>query len=307
MNHSRRDYSYAPPPNYSEMPGRGDRSRKRHPNDHEEEKRQMKFSRSNNDTDDAQRRPQFANSTFTSTSVNRSSEDESKSLQSESRKCIAEMQEEIKILERSRSPEIQYLTHSRRLLKEETKKIGENFNPDWIDLSNSAPSIKVIKCVLLPKSHSSSNVLGRLFGVGGATLKKVCQVYKCRISIAGSGSRKNSEEERRLLDSGDPSFAHLSCPLHAEVSTCAPPHLAYTRLSQVLILFHKLIHEKEQFEQDGITFEARSRDRKSDENQQQVNAMPKMEKPNYEEGPINPSYSDYPAFDDETYESERRF
>jgi hypothetical protein len=299
MNHPRGDYSYAPPPNYSEMSGRGDQSRKRHSNEYEGEQRQMKFSRSNNDTGEAQRRPQFANPTFQAPPVNRSSNDESNRLQSNSRKCIAEMQEEINIIERSRSPEIQYLIHSQRLLNEETKKLSENYNPDWLDLSNSAPPIKVVKCVLLPKL----NVLGRLFGVGGATLKKVCQVYKCRISIAGSGSRKNPEEERRLLESGDPNFAHLSCPLHAEISSVGPTYLAYTRLANLLTLFHKLIYEKEKFEQDGIVFqESKASGANSHGNQQQFNGMPKMDKPNYEEGPINPRYSDYPAFDGENYQ-----
>jgi len=255
MNHPRRDYSYAPPPNYSAMPGRGDRSRKRRSFDFEEEQRQMKFSRPNNDINEAQRHLQFAHPAFSAPPVNRIPREESKGLQNESRKYIDEMQEEITILERSRSPEIQYLTHSRRLLNEESKKISENCNPDWIDLSNSAPFVKVVKCVLLPKARPGLNVVGRLFGMGGATLKKVCQLYKCRISISGAGSRKDPEEEHRLLESGDPNFSHLNCPLHAEIFSAGPAHLAHTRLANLLTLFHKLIYVKEKFEQDGIVFE----------------------------------------------------
>lgn len=78
-------------------------------------------------------------------------------------------------------------------------------------------------------------------GVGGQTLKKMCQTYKCHISICGSGSRKNAKEEQDLLRSGDSRYNHLACPLHAEVSTTGPPHLAYTRLGQILTLLHKII------------------------------------------------------------------
>jgi hypothetical protein len=84
-------------------------------------------------------------------------------------------------------------------------------------------------------------MVGRLMGVGGNTLRKMCQTYKCHISICGSGSRKNPKEEADLLRSGDPRYNHLACPLHAEVSTTGPPHLAYTRLGQILSLLHKII------------------------------------------------------------------
>lgn len=78
-------------------------------------------------------------------------------------------------------------------------------------------------------------------GVGGSTLRKMCQTYKCHISICGAGSRKSPKEEADLLRSGDPRYNHLACPLHAEVSTTGPPHLAYSRLGQILTLLHKII------------------------------------------------------------------
>jgi hypothetical protein len=53
-------------------------------------------------------------------------------------------------------------------------------------------------------------------GVGGSTLRKMCQTYKCHISICGTGSRKNPKEEQELLRSGETRYNHLACPLHAE-------------------------------------------------------------------------------------------
>lgn len=78
-------------------------------------------------------------------------------------------------------------------------------------------------------------------GVGGSTLRKMCQTYKCHISICGAGSRKNPKEETELLRSGDSRHNHLACPLHAEVSTTGPPYMAYTRLGQILTLLNKII------------------------------------------------------------------
>jgi len=88
-------------------------------------------------------------------------------------------------------------------------------------------------------------------------LKKVCSTFKCRITIAGSGStRKPKEEERRMLESGDPKFSHLVYPLHAEITTSGLPHEAHERLSQLLDLMHQLITDEETFERNGIVFEA---------------------------------------------------
>ena len=84
-------------------------------------------------------------------------------------------------------------------------------------------------------------MIGRIMGVGGQTLRRMCLVYKCHVSICGAGSRKDPKEEEELLRTGDPRHNHLSCPLHAEISTVGPPHIAYTRLGQILSLLNRII------------------------------------------------------------------
>ncbi|KAI6225479.1 KH domain-containing, RNA-binding, signal transduction-associated protein 2 [Aphelenchoides fujianensis] len=176
-------------------------------------------------------------------------------LQQECIKCIKEISEELAVLETSVVPEIQYLTHTKRLLNEEISKIKTNMNPDWVDVESQHFKAMIFKRVLLPPARGGNNVVGRILGVGGQTLQKICQTYKCHISICGSGSRKNPIEEADLLASGDPRYSHLACPLHAEISTTGSPQQAYTRLGQILTLLQRLITSDESFEHDGIMFE----------------------------------------------------
>ncbi|KAI6216272.1 KH domain-containing protein [Aphelenchoides fujianensis] len=176
-------------------------------------------------------------------------------LQQECITCIKEISEELAVLETSVVPEIQYLTHTKRLLNEEISKIKTNTNPDWVDVESQHFKAMIFKRVLLPPARGGNSVVGRILGVGGQTLRKMCQTYKCHISICGSGSRKNPMEEADLLASGDPRYLHLACPLHAEISMTGSPHQAYTRLGQILTLLQRLITSDESFEHDGINFE----------------------------------------------------
>ncbi|KAI6218954.1 KH domain-containing, RNA-binding, signal transduction-associated protein 2 [Aphelenchoides besseyi] len=115
------------------------------------------------------------------------------------------------------------------------------------------------KCISEMNQELANNVVGRILGVGGSTLRKMCQTYKCHISISGAGSRKNPRDEQELLRSGDHRYSHLACPLHAEISTTGPPHLAYSRLGQILTLLHRIITSDETFEHDGMLFELTQR------------------------------------------------
>lgn len=78
--------------------------------------------------------------------------DASEILQEESRKCIAEMSQELAVLDNSQLNEFQYLAHTRRLLNEEINKVTTNMNPDWLDVESSKASVKVLKRVLLPRT-----------------------------------------------------------------------------------------------------------------------------------------------------------
>ncbi|KAI6204018.1 hypothetical protein M3Y94_00623900 [Aphelenchoides besseyi] len=154
--------------------------------------------------------------------------DGSSILKEESKKCISEMNQELAVLEQSEFPDIQYLSHTKRLLGEEINKITTNMNPDWLDVESTKFTVKILKRVLLPAARGGNNVVGRILGVGGSTLRKMCQT-------------------------------HLACPLHAEISTTGPPHLAYSRLGQILTLLHRIITSDETFEHDGMLFELTQR------------------------------------------------
>jgi len=174
----------------------------------------------------------------------------------EYRDGIEGLYQELSIIEQSHSPDVKYLVHSRRLLLEEVTKLKNNLNSDWIDLSRGKSYTKLVKCILLPQPRAGLNVVGRLLGIGGATLQQICQTYECQIGIAGAGSRRNAKEERDMLESGDPRYIHLNCPLHAEVSVSGEPHLVYNRLAKILLLVYKIITISESFEQDGIYVKA---------------------------------------------------
>lgn len=74
-------------------------------------------------------------------------------LQEESRKCIAEMSQELAMLENPQVPEFQYLAHTRRLLNEEINKITTSTNAEWLDVESSKSSVKILKRVLLPRTR----------------------------------------------------------------------------------------------------------------------------------------------------------
>jgi hypothetical protein len=85
--------------------------------------------------------------------------DSSEILQEESRKCIAEMSQELAMLENPQSAEYQYLAHTRRLLNEEINKITTNMNPEWLDVESTKSAVKVLKRVLLPRPRPGVSFL----------------------------------------------------------------------------------------------------------------------------------------------------
>lgn len=54
------------------------------------------------------------------------------------------------------------------------------------------------------------------------------------------------------MNSGDPQYAHFASPLHVQVSTIGPAHLAYMRVAHVMKIFHKLLQPSAP-EIEGIT------------------------------------------------------
>ena len=96
--------------------------------------------------------------------------DSAQILADESEKCVAEMSQELAVLDATTATDIQYLTHTRRLLNEgkksceycltrrmpaiiEVNKITSNTNPDWLDVESRTFQIKILKRVLLPPSR----------------------------------------------------------------------------------------------------------------------------------------------------------
>ncbi|CAD5205381.1 unnamed protein product [Bursaphelenchus okinawaensis] len=184
-------------------------------------------------------------------------------LQEETRRCLSEISQELAVIEQS--PEIRSLPHTHRIVREEVENITSNTNVDWLDVESDKFNIRVYKRVLLPSSRiPGSNVVGKIMGAGGSTLKLICTKYKTAISVCGAGSRKDPKDEERLLQTGDPQYQHLNFPLHAEITTTGPPHLAYSRVADVLTILHLCCTTDEPFEYNGIRFESYGKRRESD-------------------------------------------
>jgi len=87
----------------------------------------------------------------------------------------------------------------------EITKLEESFNTEWLELDNKR--IRICRYVLVPTYRYPKvflnfyfffnffllkiNFVGRLIGVKGLTLQKICKKYKCFLSIQGAHSTKD--------------------------------------------------------------------------------------------------------------------
>ncbi|CAK5076397.1 unnamed protein product [Meloidogyne enterolobii] len=149
-----------------------------------------------------------------------------------------EMRQETNFINSLDDPINVNLNHSKRLLNAEISRLEESYNTEWLELDNKR--IKICRYVLVPTyRYPKINFVGRLIGVKGLTLQKICKKYKCSLSIQGAHSTKDRTQEIELLTSGDPRYAHFAGPLHVRVDVYSVPHIAHMRMAAVLNLLHK--------------------------------------------------------------------
>uniref|UniRef100_A0A914M1R8 K Homology domain-containing protein n=1 Tax=Meloidogyne incognita TaxID=6306 RepID=A0A914M1R8_MELIC len=162
-----------------------------------------------------------------------------------------EMRQETNFINSLDDPINVNLNHSKRLLNTEITKLEESFNTEWLELDNKR--IRICRYVLVPTyRYPKINFVGRLIGVKGLTLQKICKKYKCFLSIQGAHSTKDRTQEIELLNSGDPRYAHFAGPLHVRVDVYSVPHIAHMRMAAVLNLLHKAFIPGNDFDLDAF-------------------------------------------------------
>lgn len=141
--------------------------------------------------------------------------------------------EYLAVLEREKGdldPEV--FTHAYRLLTKEYD-IVERGNK-YLEL-HSNKKCRITAKVLIPvNDFPEVNLVGKLLGPGGGTLKEISQATGCKLSILGKGSMRDKEKEEESRKSNDPKFHHLYDELHIQVEVLAPPLDGYMRLGAAL-------------------------------------------------------------------------
>ena len=69
------------------------------------------------------------------------------------------------------------------------------------------------------------NLIGRLLGPKGLTLKRIQAETNTKMSILGRGSIKDRNKEEELRNSGNPAYAHLREDLHVLIEATPPSSL----------------------------------------------------------------------------------
>ncbi|KAI6197554.1 hypothetical protein M3Y94_01237900 [Aphelenchoides besseyi] len=123
---------------------------------------------------------------------------------------------------------------TRSLLVDEIFRLENNTESRMLHLDYEKP-IRMIRKILVPESGNPRyNYAGRLFGMNAENLKRLRNKYKCQMDLLGRNSLRNPTYEYELLNSGDPSYAHLVQPLHLVVKTAAPVLIAYRRVTGLM-------------------------------------------------------------------------
>ncbi|CAD5208499.1 unnamed protein product [Bursaphelenchus xylophilus] len=143
----------------------------------------------------------------------------------------------------------QRLPESLRVLTDETKRLACKWNTDWIDFSAGSPDyIRLEQKVFLPEPKRGENVVGRLLGKRGQTLRAITQKYKCKIQICGKGSKGGVGVEKGAGSRDSP----YNAPLHCVILMEGDPTEVYHRMADILRLIFQICTMTESFEFEGL-------------------------------------------------------
>ena len=86
------------------------------------------------------------------------------------------------------------------------------------------PNQKQSEKIYIPfMDQKKYNLVGRLLGPKGLTLKRIQAETNTKMSILGRGSMRDKQKEEELRNSSDPTYKHLSDDLHVLIEAI-PPH-----------------------------------------------------------------------------------
>jgi len=122
--------------------------------------------------------------------------------------------------------------HAYRLLTKEHDLV-ERGNK-YLELHTNKKCRITAKVLIPVNDFPEVNLVGKLLGPGGGTLKEIAQATGCKLSILGKGSMRDKEKEEESRRSNDPKFHHLYDELHIQVEVLAPPLEGYARLQAAL-------------------------------------------------------------------------
>ncbi|KAL5129135.1 KH domain-containing protein [Glycine soja] len=118
----------------------------------------------------------------------------------------------------------------------------QGLNVDW-QTSPGVPSSHIVKRTLrldiANDSYPNFNLVGRLLGPRGNSLKRVEATTGCRVFIRGKGSIKELDKEELLR--GRPGYEHLNEPLHVLIEAELPVNVVDIRLRQAQEIIEELL------------------------------------------------------------------
>ncbi|KAL3034941.1 hypothetical protein AAZX31_02G222700 [Glycine max] len=118
----------------------------------------------------------------------------------------------------------------------------QGLNVDW-QTSPGVPSSHIVKRILrldiANDSYPNFNLVGRLLGPRGNSLKRVEATTGCRVFIRGKGSIKELDKEELLR--GRPGYEHLNEPLHVLIEAELPVNVVDIRLRQAQEIIEELL------------------------------------------------------------------
>lgn len=122
--------------------------------------------------------------------------------------------------------------HASRLLTEEIERVEKGLK--YVDLAPDKKTKLAVKVQIPADKFPKLNIVGRLLGPGGNTLKMLQSESGCRMSICGRGSMRDKTKEEELRKSDDAKYAHLSEDLHLLVEVFSGASDSYSRMSVAL-------------------------------------------------------------------------
>lgn len=131
--------------------------------------------------------------------------------------------------------------HASRLLKEELERHQKEQSEKMMDRSGIVKLTEKIYFSGKYEGAPKHNVVGRLLGPQGTTIKRIQAETQCKISILGTGSMRDKRKEDELRNGGDAKYEHLRDQLHVLVEAQGPYDVAQARRAAGVAEIRKML------------------------------------------------------------------